>query len=512
MWVNQRTGTAPDDTEGQLRRFELTSNSDSVLLRFAPYDLYSNRWYGVYVNGELYHRVYVSTGEVVSVWLPSDTAYVHVEDFADWGWDETYNPSFVTEQETGNRVSISWAASPTTTFTDTAPLSSVALTGLVRYSNCAKVDGEPLLGRLAVYVDISENLVVLLAGENIVARGTVSGTDVTFVEVNGSGLAGTAVLEAVADVAVGSVFLDAHWPQSYVITAVKGATTKEYLLNDDNRSTHFVFRTDALTDGTWTVTVKAVSDTGVEDSSTAATGDVTIATRPSPPTDLNYVSGDATATIIQWESSPSSNVTYNVYDSELDDPINLVPIDTGLTPAYNLYTLPAMTPYLAQNDGGVSYKGIRSVLVRAVNATGVVEGNVAVLKIEYDEAGVRVPPPTTPASIETLTRAGLLLTVQVLNRSKTENATKFKLYVRGLEETDDDWVEVDEQNATSVGGFASRGILSHTFDAAGYYWVAAKAVTAAGGLSTSIYKRLVYMSASEPNDVGSFSLSVARGV
>lgn len=518
MRPGMQTSSAPGDTADMILdlKTELIG-SGMVRIRFTPVTGYGDRFFHIYVNGKKSGIVYAEEGkesEHVGLYDGApDRVAVAIEDGGDWS-DLDYDPSFVAEElEAGsaNKIAARWAGRWTLEdYGDGGQLSSWTLTGLRRFSNLEPVTGKPTQGRLGIALTdaTGTRTVVLYAGETPIASGSRSGDGaITLAEQNESGVAGTVTVAYSADIALADgAYVYARWPASYQIhystSALSFPRTPEATTADDGGNV-FSYVSSSLSAGTYNVAVVAVSDTGIADSAPTTPATVTIYSNPEAPTNLAYTSGGIAATVISWTASATTGVTYNVYDSDIDEPTNLeTPIATGVSAL--TYTLPDKTG---------QEPGTRRVVVRTVKS-GVEEKNSNALAIEYDAAGVRVPArPNSPFIGKIEKTAGRTVTVIGSYDANGESgtATKLQLFIWADGGTPNYTTPDDEETLdTGVAGL-KQATLAATIAVNGYYRLGIRAATVAGTQDVNTDSVLVFVSDADPADVVDFVAAASRG-
>lgn len=242
------------------------------------------------------------------------------------------------------------------------------------------------------------------------------GTTITLVTSSASGVAGT------VDVVAGAVgeTLTLQWRCLAAMLVLRGGVQVARVPAPAEISTIRWSEPADLAGGTYSYTLKTVSDTGVVSAASSPVV-VNLANPPAAPTALRYVSGGSAAIALAWTASTTVGVTYNMYIQSPDEPyLNLndaVVLPAGTT----TYTLPAQ----------MGYPGFVRVLLRA-EKSGVEERVGAILDIELDGSGVYVSPrPNTP-QFATLAIAGATFTVSAVYDPRREEgvATQVQLFAR----------------------------------------------------------------------------------
>jgi len=523
-----RTGSMPGDVADVLKDFSVKSSSNIVRVQFRPQAPFGGRYFGVYVNSRLAGVYYVASEELFSADFPAPTssayASVYVEDFADWpvGYDPRLGVDEF-EAEAADRIALKWTAAPVFSAVNTGAFTSPSFDGLKRYANCMQVENNPLWGRLRLETVTVGGVTSmnLYAGNTLVAYGSRTGAGTfTLVEVDSSGVSGTVDWDGSGgDVdAEDEAYFDARWPSAYQIHystyTLSFPRTPEATLYDDGGSNNFRFVSGKLDSGVYEAAILAVSSEGVVDAATAASATVTINAPPLPPTDLDYLSGDAEATTVAWTASGTLyDVTYNVYANKFMDEAVDMSEPVGST-ASTSYELPVPGHTLASAYGPVvedDWSGIRRVVVRAVK-NGIEEKNGIELRMEFDSDGVYVAKRPSHAAIGDVEISGLSFDVTGWYDGAEEEgaATQLKLFL-WADGDSPDWDTAEDTQALTAGALQKSAVLSGSVLYAGYYWISIRPATAGGVLGNAMPKRRIYLSDAEPNDVSGLEAKPARG-
>lgn len=509
MKPGMRTSSFPGDAADALLELSVapTAGGAAAVVRFRPTTGYGDRRYAAYVNGRRATTVFVAEGQTgrAALMSPADAAgrfSLLLEDLGDWE-DAAYDPEFVAlrfEEETATGLRWEWAATPELLCRgDTqAQFSSWTLSGLKRFSNCAVVPGRPTRGRLEVRLSDAAGVrtVSLYAGRALVARGSRTGDgSVTLTARNDSGLSGFVNVSYSTEVGAGEVFLAARWPGSHQVhyspSGLSFPRTPEAVVADDGSGNLFHYASGPLPAGNYYAAVLPVSDTG-QAAAGATAQTAAVVGPPAPPTGLAYQSGDAAATVIKWTASATPGATYNLYDSPLDGVTDLsAPGATHSAGSGELtQTLPAAT----------GFPGVRRVLVRAV-AGGVEEKNAALLEIEYDAAGNRVPPrPNPPRLCGLSVSAGRTVMVEATTFDADEKAAPAtaELYLARLTDAFDYEAPAAAAAWGEPAGGVRRATLAAVATADGWWKAAVRAKASDGTPDLGTAWERVYVSAGEP--------------
>lgn len=348
---------------------------------------------------------------------------------------------------------------------DDGTLSNWVLTGLRRGTNVNRVDGVPTQGRMEIVLttDVGVHTLDLYVSEIIVASGYRTGDgSITLTERNGSGISGTVDLAYSADIdADDGAYVLFAWPETY--TLAEGDVTLA-TVGDDGYANRFAAHIDTsggepLASGTHSVKMKITSDVGVE-GAFGTPVDIVLAYRTPSPSAPAYLDGGYLNTRITFTTAtpawvaetakairdwvvPSTGpagyayectasgttdedepiwptvlgatvvdgdvtwtcrpeVTYRVYDSELDGPVNYA--GTPTTAAASGGTVTVTLPV------GVEVAGVRKPHIAAV-CNGVEDLDGLTVEIEYDADGVVVEPGPNYPTVQIDSILGRVLTL-----------------------------------------------------------------------------------------------------
>jgi hypothetical protein len=343
----------------------------------------------------------------------------------------------------------------------------------------------------------------------LVAQGTRSGEGlITLQEVRQSGLSGSVNVTASSGVISGELSLEIRFPQSYKIhydtASLSFPRAEQMAIHDDGRSNRFHALSDILPAGTYHTAIVSVSDSGVENTPVASQT-VELGGPPNPPSSVVYASGNATATVISFVASSTSGATYNVYASQINEPINLqTPIGTHVAGTGTLtQTLPAIS----------GTPGLRRVLIRAVNS-GVEEQNANMLKLEYNAAGNIIGDrPNVPRLKNISVASGRQITIQAVYTTayQAASSTQAQLFIAPENTAIDYAIPLDAQSWSDDVGGVRVATLTATAPSDGFYIVAVRAISAAGVQDAGTANERVHVSTSTPPEVALFSAIPARG-
>jgi hypothetical protein len=200
-------------------------------------------------------------------------------------------------------------------------------------------------------------------------------------------------------------------------------------------------------------------------------------TRPKPPTNLAYSSGNAAATILSFTPSQTGGATYRAYlATAIGGVMNLNDIKATASAGASTVTLPAIT----------GYPGTVYAIVRAV-AGGIEERNLNIIALEYDAAGNFVPArPNSPAiQLESLAiTAGRTISVKGIYNSDHQVAapTSLQLFSRTPSGSYNFSTPIGSGGTLASSGVKGiqSGTVTYTFPSDGYFYLTMLAVTPSG--------------------------------
>jgi hypothetical protein len=324
----------------------------------------------------------------------------------------------------------------------------------------------------------------------ILCTGTaVLGNTATLAEANDSGVSGTVAVGVSTTTDTGAS-LYYRFPSSALVyrDTSNPPTTLRVTVPFDGYPGAVWTETSALTAGTYYYKIAFVSDTG-ETGTASAVQTVIVPGAPVAPTNLAYVSGNESATVVSWTASTTPGATYRLYLQQPGDAF----MDL-LTPAVASASSPQTLPAIAGT--GTAY-----VIVRAVNG-GVEEKNVNLLGIEYSAAGARIPPrpnDCTLADVGVTVGDLVAATIVYANAGEAGTATVGQLFARIPSGTYD--FTTPTATGTLAAGVSSglKKIALTATLAEGWWYLTGKVATAAGTQSTNqAPEQLVYVSNSAP--------------
>jgi hypothetical protein len=488
---------------------ELAADHTSARFRFTPRTGYGGAHFALCVNARGVAHRFVAEGEEASVrvplrWGAGVTSFLalRVGGCSDPAWD----PSLVArtfEAADALRVSLELPFNPEVLGAVKAEdngvyCSSWSLTGLDCRRNITPL--KPTRTRAFLDLDLAVaggNVTVTLSkGGVAVASGTGAvGGSVTLAEQNGSGLSGS-VTVAAGVVSTTGARLYVRWPASVQVLrdAADPPTVAVATIPFNGDSTRRWTERSDLAAGIWYYRLRAVSDTG-ENGTPSATLSFVVPLTPGPPTGPAYLSGNAAATVLSFVASATAGASYRAYLQQIGaELVDLEAIAATAAAGATQITLPALT----------GYAGTARVILRAVK-DGLEERNLAQLDLEYDAAGVFVPPRPNACGLAAESEAviaGLTLAVPAIYDSAREKATAthvhlYKRTVGGSYAGTPD----ASANLAARGNGLKRAALSYTFGAAGWYYVRPRAATAANieSVAAACPEYLVYVSDADPS-------------
>jgi hypothetical protein len=465
---------AMGDPDKHIKTLETVPTSSGIRFRLeAPTGL-GNAYYQAYINNVLSGSVWVPEGEFSS-WLTvgapaGDVSFVvfragNLADF-DAGNQARYY------EETANTVKASWNWEYEVLGTPAdIRLTNWVLTGISR-SQVTQA-GTVTRGNILVTVEVDGTDIDIDVGGFASGSGT-TGDTITLNEINNSGISGTVDTLPFAETSTPN--LSIRWPKQMEVLRGTSSPPTEVVLTVpyDAEDTGTAVDSEGLEVGNYYYAFRAVSDTDDEgDLSTPEL--VTVSGVPEPVTDLDYVSGGASATVVSWTASATVGATYNIYIANPDDDFldTETPAATAIAGATGA-TLPAIT----------GFPGVAQVLVRAVFG-GEEEKNGDILSIEYDASGVVVNPrPNVPYITSVGVLNGTSINIEGSYNPTDEEgvATALQLFVREPGSTYNfGVVDATGTLGPDIGGTKTATITK--VESNGWHYVTLKAVTADSAVS-----------------------------
>jgi hypothetical protein len=361
-------------------------------------------------------------------------------------------------------------------YDDLEQLSSWNLTGLERFLNCLPVSSArtQLDINILLISDGSVRTLTLFVKGQIVATGSITGTTgtITLTEANDSGLNGTVALAYTADLEAGIATFRARYSRQYKIFV---DSVLDKTINENGRANEIGVLLGPLSGGNHSITVRSVSDTGIEGTLSAPIN-VTIPSRPNPPQVPYYVSGDYSNTLIRWQGSTNAGI-HKVYDSALNYPTDL---DTAVQTTSGIGLLSATLPAIT------AAQGTRRVVVSAFDANGVDDGFRREVKIKYDTSGNYLfPSPNIPGFNFNRVESGNKMFVDFYLNTIEEEAPSTKAHLFLFSGTAI-WDTPRGMAGIPAGSDVRRGTLSAVVDTNGFYKFGVRTLTLSGIYSENV--------------------------
>lgn len=493
------SGYGAPDNFVQYIRLTPASGNTSVFVAFMPATGYGNSYFQILNNSIKMADVYAGEGVETVVRVPQNYGQNQCSIAVlrlGHAMDDGINLQAVarTYEVDSKRIVLTWTWTPkmaNSALDDLGYTSNWTLTGVKR-TNTSRVFGHFTWGELRIDLAVSGGVatVTVRNGGMTVASGSGAvGTTVTLSAQNSSGLSGTVDVSAGA-VTVDNAYMEWRWPAWMRIrrdTVDPPVVDLSPDIKFDGFDQGKFMEPSDLAAGTYYYRLIPLSDTGVLGTA-SATLSATVLGAPEAPTNLTYSSGNAAATVLSFTPSATVGATYNLYMAQPGAaPMNLNDVVATAGVGATTITMPAV----------VGYPGTVQVLLRSTK-TGVEEKNVLCLNLTYDAGGNYVAPaPNVPEIVVSSIAfsAGLAMTLNANYMTGGELAagTKVRLYQRVPGGSYGAYVDEQTLTATSTG--LKHAALSYTFGAAGFYWIAVKAITAAGTLSAISTEVLVFASA-----------------
>lgn len=219
------------------------------------------------------------------------------------------------ETDIGTAVEIEWDSTPDIAANfDSDQFSAWALVGLRRFDNCYPVVEWPTRARcdLVLTTTAGVHALELYARGDLVALGSRIGNgSIILSPLNGSGISGTVTLTYSGDLTEDAgAYIEARWPMEW---SVYDGDTLVGSKADNGMSNRYAQRCDGLSSGQHSIRMKLSTDVG-QDSGYGSSVSVTIPYRPPDPGAVEYVSGGAAGTVIQFAGSTPSWIADTPYD------------------------------------------------------------------------------------------------------------------------------------------------------------------------------------------------------
>jgi len=446
------------------------------------------------------------------------------------------------EDDTATALEVEITTAPTIrgAYNDSDQLSNWSLSGLRRYTNCERVEEWSTRATLGIELTNSggDYTVDLYQGTTKVATGTRTGNGtVTLSTVGNSGVSGSVDVAYSADLELADdAYVLGTWAKSFEI--YDDSTLMDYAY-DNGKSNQLMRRLDDLTAGSYSIRLKSVSDIA----QTSSYGSATAATIPVVPPKVEtavYKTGNYTNTEItvtsptptwtsetaftkrswctrtagagtyafecttagttgadepSWDTTVGNTtadgtvtwtcrneVTFNIYDSAIDEPTDLDNINSHKqTNAADGDTFDVTLDSLGSASAGIRRLQIFSV------SSGVESATPLVLEIEYDASGDVLPAAPNNPTTAKRTIDGRTVTVAYdydqANEASTPTTVKMWLVAEG---GSPDWgsPDVSESIAAASNGFM-RGTIEATAGSDGFFQWIVRVADSDGDLSPS---------------------------
>jgi len=437
----------------------------------------------------------------------------------------------------GTALDVEWDAE--LTFDDrntSSQLSSWSLSGLRRFTNGRPVEGWSTRMRLDIVLTNNggDYTLQLYDRTQLLAEGTRTGNgSITLTEQNNSGVTGSVTVAYSADIVAGdNAWVEVRWPSQYLIYEGDSLLAT---VDDNGHGNTQSTRLEEIGSGSHSIKMKVVTDCAQTSGFGSATAK-TVPFRPPSPASLAYLDGDWTDTRLTFSSGtpawtgssakslrqwvvPSTGpagyayectvagttdsgeptwpttegdtvvdggvtwtcraqVTYRVYDSELDEPINLDAASKTASAATGTITV-------ALDSLASAAAGKRRIQVNAV-CDGAEDPEGMVLEVEYDSSGDVVQPGPNSPTFWRQSVVGRLVTVHYNYNGAGDQITpdSVKLWVTQDGSTPD-WDNPDASESISARddyGVVS-GNISFTVAADGFFNIIVRVADANGNLS-----------------------------
>jgi hypothetical protein len=384
--------------------------NDNGDFSFIPSDGFGNMFYGVYLDSILKYSIYAKEGEYTGVRNITGKEDSIVSILGLGQLDNNVNLNVLEADDVDSKyisIKFDWiydVIDPP----EFPALTSVQLTGVTKNMLGQSVENMETRGELSVYaekVGSDVNVIIYDVNESELCSGTatISGTTaLTLTESNDSGVSGSIQVldEAVVE---NTVNLTIRYPKEMRVLrdTTTPPTTPIASIQYDGKENYLYTEKNTLAVGDYYYALAALSDTDdLGDASTPFL--VTISGAPLPVTNLQYVSGNYSNTLISFTPSATVGATYNVYVSDENGVLNTnEPYDTLIAGSTEV-TL-----------GTLVYPNSYKILIRA-EFGGVEEKNMNYLELEYGIDGeILKLRPNTPSISSISVKQGNTVTVHV---------------------------------------------------------------------------------------------------
>ena len=481
--ANITSGFGDHEQHVKSLRFVASESGFGWRIYFTPSTGFGDAWYGVYRNADLVSLAYA----------PADTEVFGAIQSA--RGDTTSNIA-VLRHGTGHgspmphiarifdaaspRASLRWQwasdviGCEVSDGTEYAYLSGWALTGLSAQTISKSGATRGYLGCSIVVAAGTATVTISRGGVDVASGSSAVDATLTLTEINGSGIAGTVDVAALADTSAGMV-IRIRWPEYAAILRDETSppTTEVDTVRFAWADSAAWSESDDMDAGTYYYAVSSYSDTGVAGAATSP-ATITISAAPEPPTGLAYASGDASATTLSFVPSTTDGAAYNLYLQEPDQSYMDIetPAATAIADAESI-ALPAIS----------GYAGYAFAWLRAVH-DGIEEQLGARVRLEYDADGAIVLARPNLAHVESVSSIGTTVTAVAVvdTRNEAGLAASARVFSRVPGGSFDRASPVDTEELSASMGELKSATMTWT-SAAGWIELAADAVTEAGGQS-----------------------------
>lgn len=416
--------------------FKVLPNGNGVGARLDclvnPY--YANSYYALECDGKISPIIiYAKAGEARSIdFLYDQTIQNHVVSLIPLGkWDSVAGSNIEitigSQQDyftsnAGLSSLVTWnAVIDAHSLNDSGQLTNWVLQALNRYQT-----GYPVTeARTQLQVDLTlstalgvSTLTLNVLGVQI-AQGSITGNGtINLSALNGSGVAGTVILNYTGDLAQGKAYVRARWPLAYKVyvdSALKST------VQDTGRADRFSAKLQ-LSSGVHNIQVSQVSDSGVE-SPLSNPFPLTIPGIPNPPSVPTYSGTGYNYTVLSFNSSSNAALT-NIYDSDID---GILHTTSPVLTISGLGKLNTILPAIPANT-----TGIRRVALASQDINGVNDLYWNQVNIEYLSGNIITPRPNIPSYSFQSVQSGARVNFNwVLNTLEAKTpASKIQLFLQ----------------------------------------------------------------------------------
>lgn len=476
------------------------SFSHRVFFQAAP--VFANGVYGIYSNSVKVYTTYAETDLVGPIIVPAELGVQSIQIFRQGHNAEMdlARRARVEEAETSSRVMLTWpwplefmGGNITPSFLSNWVFTDVAFPKLTPQIGL-KTRGY-LTYELIVVAGIAT--VTLYGSGRMHCRGSGAvGTTITLAALDYGNISALVTVSLTASDESGNL----TWRKLAGMRIKRDSVIVGTVYNTVNEYTGYWIESSDLAGGTYSYTLNTLSDLGIQGADSAPVL-VDVNAAPASATNLAYVSGAASALIVQWTSSTTPGASYNLYIQGPVDPHLDLNAPIAIPAGTTSYTLPAQ----------IGYPGIVRVLLRAVKA-GIEERKGALLEIELATDGSRIAPRPNDMHFGSITITGTSIAITATYSISYEKASPVsaQLFLR-LPETSYNFASPD---ATAILGaaigelrFASLALIKPS----GNYYGVLKAVTSAGVQSLNTSEELALVVDDSAISAPAFIAQAARG-